>query len=169
MRLFLGRLAEYFPAALALTLPTAFLPTAEDSFILPRASLVIAGACLGAGLALLTPGRVRLGSMRWPLYAAAGAAIVAFAFSVSWPLSFAGSYTRYESLPMRIAYLDRDGCGLAERGNGGRHRQYWSGRHNHQCHKRHDDQQADDKQECTHDGNFRIARARKRSNVQQIC
>jgi len=105
MRLFLGRLAEYFPAALALTLPTAFLPTAEDSFILPRASLVIAGACLGAGLALLTPGRARLGSMRWPLYAAAGAAIVAFAFSVSWPLSFAGSYTRYESLPMRIAYL----------------------------------------------------------------
>jgi hypothetical protein len=59
---------------------------------------------------------------------------------------------------MRIAYLDRDGRGLAERGNRGGHRQYWSGRHNHQCHKRHDDQQADDKQECTHDGNFRIAR-----------
>jgi O-antigen ligase len=105
MRLFLGRLGQYFPAALALTLPTAFLPAAEDSFILPRASIVIAGACLGAGLALLTPGRPRLGSMRWPLYAAAGAAIVAFVFSVSWPLSFAGSYTRYESLPIRLAYL----------------------------------------------------------------
>jgi hypothetical protein len=105
MRLFLGRLGEYFPAALALTLPTAFLPGAEDSFILPRASIVIIGACLGAGLALLTPGRPRLGTMGWPLYAAAAAAIVAFVFSVSWPLSFAGSYTRYESLPIRLAYL----------------------------------------------------------------
>jgi O-antigen ligase len=105
MRLFLGRLGEYFPAALALTLPTAFLPAAEDSFILPRASLVIGGACLGAGLALLTPVRPRLGGLKWPLYAAAGAAILAFVFSVSWPLSFAGSYTRYESLPIRFAYL----------------------------------------------------------------
>jgi len=105
MRLFLGRLGEYFPAVLALTLPTAFLPTAEDSFILPRASIVIAGACLGAGLALLTPGRPLLGSLRWPLYAAAAAAMAAYVFSVSWPLSFAGSYTRYESLPIRLSYL----------------------------------------------------------------
>jgi len=105
MRLFLGRLGEYFPAALALTLPTAFLPAAEDSFILPRASLVIGGACLGAGLALLAPLRPQLGGLKWPLYAASGAAILAFVFSVSWPLSFAGSYTRYESLPIRLAYL----------------------------------------------------------------
>lgn len=105
MRLFLGRLGEYFPAALALTLPTAFLPTAQDSFILPRASIVIAGACLGAGLAMLTPGRPRLGGQSWPLYAAAAAAILALVFSVSWPLSFAGSYTRYESLPIRLSYL----------------------------------------------------------------
>jgi len=105
MRLFLGRLGEYFPAALALTLPTAFLPTAEDSFILPRASIVIAGACLGVGLTLLTPGRTPLRGLKWPLYAAAAAAIVAFVLSVSWPLSFAGSYTRYESLPIRLAYL----------------------------------------------------------------
>jgi O-antigen ligase len=105
MRLFLGRLGEYFPAALALTLPTAFLPAAEDSFILPRASIVIAGACLGVGVALLTPGRTPLGGLRWPLYAAAAVAIVTFVLSVSWPLSFAGSYTRYESLPIRLAYL----------------------------------------------------------------
>ena len=75
MRLFLGRLGEYFPAALALTLPTAFLPAAEDSFILPRASLVIAGACLGVGVALLTPGRTPLGGLKWPLYAAAATAL----------------------------------------------------------------------------------------------
>jgi hypothetical protein len=105
MRRFLGRLGEYFPAALALTLPTAFLPTAEDSFILPRASIVIAGACLGAGLALLTPGRPQLARLKWPLYAAAAAAVLAFVFSVSWPLSLAGSYTRYESLPIRLSYL----------------------------------------------------------------
>src|SRR5205807_4323703 len=42
---------------------------------------------------------------RWPLLAAAGAAALAFAFSVSWPLSLAGSWTRYESLPMRLSYL----------------------------------------------------------------
>src|SRR3979411_717792 len=105
MRSLLGRLGEYFPAATALTLPTVFLPVLEDSFILPRASLVILGACLGAGIALLAPAGPGLGRLRWPLAAAAGAALLAFAFSISWPLSFAGSYTRYESLPMRLAYL----------------------------------------------------------------
>ncbi len=105
MRSLLGRLGEYFPAAAALTLPTVFLPVLEDSFILPRASLVILGACLGAGVALLTPAGPGLGRLRWPLAAAAGAALLAFVFSISWPLSFAGSYTRYESLPMRLAYL----------------------------------------------------------------
>jgi O-antigen ligase len=40
-----------------------------------------------------------------PLLAAAGAGLLAFAFSVSWPVSLAGSYTRYESLPVRLAYL----------------------------------------------------------------
>ncbi|HVH63704.1 MAG TPA: O-antigen ligase family protein [Candidatus Dormibacteraeota bacterium] len=43
--------------------------------------------------------------MRWPLVAGAVAALLAFAFSISHPLSLAGSYTRYESLPMRLAYL----------------------------------------------------------------
>ncbi len=89
----------------AFGLPTFFLPNLIDEFILPRASLVIAGACLGAGLALLTPDRPSLGRLRWPLVAAAVAAVLAFAFSVSPATSFAGSYLRYESLPVRLAYL----------------------------------------------------------------
>lgn len=40
-----------------------------------------------------------------PLALAAAAALLAFAFSISWPLSLIGSYTRYESLPVRLAYL----------------------------------------------------------------
>ncbi len=105
MRPLLGRLGGYLPVAVALALPTLFFPTAEDSFILPRASIVIAAACLGTGLALLAPGGPGLGRLRWPLIAAGGAAVLAFVFSLSWPESFAGSYTRYESLPMRLAYL----------------------------------------------------------------
>ena len=105
MRTLLGRLGGYLPAAIALAVPTAFLPAAEDSFILPRASIVVAGACLGAGIALLSPGGPGLGRLRWPLVAGAGAAVLAFLFSISRPLSFAGSYTRYESLPVRIAYV----------------------------------------------------------------
>jgi O-antigen ligase len=103
----LGRLGGYLPAAVALAIPTVFLPYAEDSFILPRVSIVVAGACLGVGLALLAPrgSGLGLGGQRWPLAAAALAALLAFAFSISWPLSFAGSYSRYESLPVRLAYL----------------------------------------------------------------
>ncbi|HEV2216075.1 MAG TPA: O-antigen ligase family protein [Candidatus Dormibacteraeota bacterium] len=82
-----------------------FLPSLVDEFILPRTSLVIAGACLGAGFALLSPTRPSLGALRWPLLAAAAAAVLAFAFSISQATSFAGSYLRYESLPVRLAYL----------------------------------------------------------------
>jgi O-antigen ligase len=105
MRPFLERLGNYLPAAIALALPIVFIPNAVDSFILPRASIVIAGACIGAGLALLLPGGPGLGQLRLPLIAAAAAALIAFAFSVSWPLSLAGAYTRYESLPVRLGYL----------------------------------------------------------------
>jgi O-antigen ligase len=105
MRRLLGRLGSYLPAAIALALPTVWLPAAEDSFILPRASIVIAGACLGAGLALIVPSVGRLETLRLPLAAAAAAALLAFTFSISWPLSFAGAYTRYESLPVRLGYL----------------------------------------------------------------
>lgn len=105
MRRFLQRFSGFFPAIVALALPVAFLPSASDSYILPRASIVIAGGCLGVGLALLIPTAASLGNLRVPLALAAGAAVLAFVFSISWPLSFAGSYTRYESLPMRLAYL----------------------------------------------------------------
>src|SRR3979490_1568694 len=105
MRPLLGRLGGYLPATVALALPTAFIPNLVDEFILPRSSLVIAAACLGAGAALLAPGGPGLGRLRWPLLAAAPAGVLAFAFSISWPLSFAGSYSRYESLPVRLGYL----------------------------------------------------------------
>ncbi|HEV3405114.1 MAG TPA: hypothetical protein VG364_00830, partial [Candidatus Dormibacteraeota bacterium] len=101
----LDRLSGYFPAALATALPVVFLPTAGDSYILPRASLVVGGACLGLGLALVVGRATDLGELRWPVIASAAAAVLAFAFSISWPLSLAGSYARYESLPMRLSYL----------------------------------------------------------------
>jgi len=105
LRLPLERLGGFLPAAIALALPTVFIPFAVDSYILPRASIVIAGAGLGCGLALLVPAGPGLGRLRLPLIAATAAAALAFAFSVSWPVSLEGSYTRYESLPIRLAYL----------------------------------------------------------------
>ena len=105
MRPILERLGSYLPAAIAVAIPTVFIPNTNDEFILPRASIVIIGACLGAGLALLTSGGPGLGSLRLPLLAAAAAALLSFVFSVSWPLSLAGAYTRYESLPVRLSYL----------------------------------------------------------------
>lgn len=105
MAVFLERVGGFVPAVIALTLPLVFLPSAADTYILPRASIVIAGACLGVGICLLIPRSAGLGNLRLPLAAAVAAAFLAFVFSVSWPLSLAGSYTRYESLPMRLAYL----------------------------------------------------------------
>ena len=105
MTALLDRFGGYFCAALATALPIVFVPTIADSYILPRASLVLAGACVGLGLALVSGRAAGLGSLRWPLLASVVAAVLALAFSISWPLSVAGSYTRYESLPMRLAYL----------------------------------------------------------------
>ena len=105
MKHLLERFGGYLPGVIGLTLPIVLIPTASDSYILPRTSIVIAGACLGAGIALLAPGGPGLGALRWPLLAAASAAALAFITSVSWPLSLAGSYTRYESLPVRLSYL----------------------------------------------------------------
>ena len=102
---FSEHMGAWLPVVVAFGLPAFFLPNLIDEFILPRVSLVIAGACLGAGLALLTPHRSSLGRLRWPLVAAAAAAVLAFAFSVSPATSLAGSYLRYESLPVRLAYL----------------------------------------------------------------
>ncbi|HYT12826.1 MAG TPA: O-antigen ligase family protein [Candidatus Nitrosopolaris sp.] len=105
MRPILERLGAYLPPVIAVAIPTVFIPNTSDEFILPRASIVVIGACLGTGLALLSPGGPGLGSLRLPLLAAALAALLSFAFSVSWPLSLAGAYTRYESLPVRLGYL----------------------------------------------------------------
>ena len=105
MRPILERPGSYLPAAIALAIPTVFIPNLNDEFILPRVSIVIVGACLGTGLAVLSPGGPGLGSLRLPLLAAVVAALLSFAFSVSWPLSLAGAYTRYESLPVRLSYL----------------------------------------------------------------
>ena len=80
MRPILERLGTYLPAAILLALPTVFIPSLIDSFILPRASIVIIGACIGTGLALLLPGGPGLGRLLLPLLAAAAAAILAFAF-----------------------------------------------------------------------------------------
>ena len=49
--------------------------------------------------------RPSLGQVRWPLLAAIGAAVVACIFSINVGTSLAGSYLRYESLPVRLAYL----------------------------------------------------------------
>jgi len=81
------------------------MPNLIDEFILPRTALVMAGACLGAGLALLIPDTPSLGHLKWPLIAAAVAAVVATIFSINAAHSLVGSYTRYESLPVRLAYL----------------------------------------------------------------
>ena len=105
MKHLLERIGGFVPSLVALTLPLVSLPIASDSYILPRASIVIAGACLGIGLALLISAGPSLGAWRLPLLAAAGAAVLAFVFSISWPLSLIGSFTRYESLPMRLSYL----------------------------------------------------------------
>src|SRR5207253_9276417 len=51
------------------------------------------------------PGWAHLRPLRWPLLAMAGAAVLAGAFSINPWLSLAGAYTRYESLPVRLAYL----------------------------------------------------------------
>ena len=105
MKHLLERIGGFVPSLVALTLPLVSLPIASDSYILPRASIVIAGACLGIGLALLISAGPSLGAWRLPLLAAAGAAMLAFVFSISWPLSLIGSFTRYESLPMRLGYV----------------------------------------------------------------
>src|SRR5438093_9099008 len=101
MRPLLERLGGFLPAAIALALPTVFIPIAVDSYILPRASIVIAGAGLGAGLALLLPGGPRLGSLRLPLLAAILAATLAYDFSVNQGLPLAGPSPPSGPMPVR--------------------------------------------------------------------
>jgi O-Antigen ligase/Tetratricopeptide repeat len=96
--------STWLPVFVAVLLPVLFLPVAVDGFILPRAALALVGgaAVFGAGLLY---GRRRLGRLAPPAAAVAVAALLAAAFSVAPNLSAVGAYGRYESLPMRLAYL----------------------------------------------------------------
>jgi hypothetical protein len=97
-------------------LPTLFIPISVDAYVLPRVSLAIAagGLIAGAGLAVRpnVAGRRSLGVLRWPAVAVAAAAVLAAALSASPAVSLAGAYGRYESLPVRLAYLGLF-CGAA--------------------------------------------------------
>jgi O-Antigen ligase len=99
-----ARISGWVPAAYAGLAPILFIPFSADAYILPRTSLtVLAGAVVG-GLGLAT-GTGRLGRLRWPALAVALAALVAAALSVAPALTLVGEYSRYESLPVRLAYL----------------------------------------------------------------
>lgn len=103
-------LSARLPALVAGALPVLFIPISVDAYILPRAGLVLAGAGMAAALAIWLwssgwTGGARLGPLRWPAVAVVAAALLAFAFSAKPVLSAVGSYSRYESLPMRAAYV----------------------------------------------------------------
>jgi O-antigen ligase len=85
-------------------MPTLFVPFSVDAYILPRVGLTLLAAATLFGLGL-TAGRGALGSLRWPALGVALAAVLAAALSVAPNLSLVGEYSRYESLPVRLAYL----------------------------------------------------------------
>jgi O-antigen ligase len=105
------RAARWLPPAIALLVPTLFIPVSIDAFVLPRASLALAGGGLLAAAGLVT-GRCSLGPLRLPVLAVAVTALAAAALSIAPAVSLVGTYARYESLPMRLAYLGLF-CGAA--------------------------------------------------------
>jgi hypothetical protein len=96
--------SAWLPALVAGLLPVLFVPVAVDAFILPRAALALVGgsAVFAAGLVW---GRQRLGPLGPPAAACAAAALLAGIFSLAPNLSLVGAYGRYESTPMRLAYI----------------------------------------------------------------
>jgi O-antigen ligase len=106
-----ARIARWLPAALAAMLPTLFIPISVDAYVLPRVSLALAGGGVLAGAGLVA-GRRSMGALRWPALAVAGAAVLAAVLSVAPAVSLAGAYGRYESLPVRLAYVGLF-CGAA--------------------------------------------------------
>src|SRR5438046_1201375 len=88
----LERIGGFVPSLVALTLPLVSLPIASDSYILPRASIVIAGACLGIGFALLISAGPSLGAWLLPLLVPRGGLVVPTPRSGSLGLS-AGTLT----------------------------------------------------------------------------
>ncbi len=98
------RAATWLPASVAFLVPTLFIPISVDAYVLPRASLTLAGGGLLLGAGLLG-GRRSLGGLRWPVVGVGLAALLAGLFSTAPAVSLVGTYARYESLPMRLGYL----------------------------------------------------------------
>jgi len=92
-------------------MPVLFIPISVDAYVLPRAGLTLAGGGLVA-CAGLARGRRSLGALRLPVLAVALAAVAAAAVSIAPAASLVGTYGRYESLPVRLAYLGLF-CGAA--------------------------------------------------------
>ncbi|MGH7918833.1 MAG: hypothetical protein ACREQM_02680, partial [Candidatus Dormibacteraceae bacterium] len=97
---------DWLPAAIAGLLPVVWFPWMVDSFVLPRVGLAETGAGLLVAAGVLY-GRARTGVLGWALLACAVAAGLAAIFSMTPLVSLVGVYSRYESLPVRLAY-----CGL---------------------------------------------------------
>jgi len=72
----LGRVGELLPPVVAALFPVLFIPTLTDAYVLPRASLAVAGGCLLAGWGLAASGR-GLGGLGRAALAVAAAAILA--------------------------------------------------------------------------------------------
>lgn len=85
-------------------IPLLWVPDSIDLFILPRACLALTGAAILFAAGLLF-GRRSLAGLRPAVAAVAVAALLAALTSVAPTLSLVGDYGRYESLPMRLAYL----------------------------------------------------------------
>lgn len=96
--------SRLLPVALAGVLPLLFIPIWVDSYILPRVLLVLAGAVVGL-VGVVGARRGVLGPLLWPALAVCAAAVVAGVLSVSPARSFFGLFTRYESWPVRVAYV----------------------------------------------------------------
>ena len=62
MRQALGQVGEVLPAVVAALFPVLFIPTLTDAYVLPRASLAVAGGCLLAGWASPHPAPASAGS-----------------------------------------------------------------------------------------------------------
>jgi hypothetical protein len=89
---------------MAALLPILFIPTSVDAYVLPRASLTLAGGGLLLGAGLIA-GRRSLGPLRLPVLAVALVAVAAGLLTATPAATLVGAYSRYESLPTRLAYL----------------------------------------------------------------
>lgn len=100
----MSRTARLTSGVLAGLLPVVWLPVSVDSFILPRTALTLTAAGILLWMGLMY-GHGSLGHLRWPVVAVIAAALVATVFSIKPTLSLVGDYSRYESLPVRLAYV----------------------------------------------------------------